>query len=164
MRAFFSKGPLRPKKKMDGKKIHFRTGFPSTPLEITGNPDRLKQMIVNLLLNAIEAIELEGIITAETELLNENIEYMSQALKESFFKRHGGILRIGIRDNGVGIPPEFKDKVFDPYFTTKNYGTGLGLAIVSKIVEEHQGYVSLSSKPGQGALFEVFIPANLLPG
>jgi PAS domain S-box-containing protein len=146
------------RKKVGKKRIHFRTHFPSAPLEVTGSPDRLKQMIVNLLINAIEAVELEGVITMQIELLKENNVYMSKVLKNGLPNKHNSTVKIGIGDTGLGIPWEYKDKIFDPYFTTKRYGTGLGLAIVSKIAEEHHGYVSVSSKPGQGALFEVFVP------
>jgi len=150
------------KKKVGGKSIHFKTDSRLKSPEITGNPDRLKQMIVNLLINGVEAIDSEGVITTETGFLDEKNEYMSKALKNNFFKKHKSVLRIGIKDTGLGIPTEFKEKIFDPYFTTKSYGTGLGLAIVSKIVDEHHGYVSVSSEHGQGALFEVFIPADTL--
>jgi signal transduction histidine kinase len=119
-------------------------------------------MIVNLIINAIEAIEVEGTITLRTELLKKSDMYLSEVLKESFFYRYKNIIRITIEDTGQGIPPESKDRIFDPYFTTKIYGTGLGLSIVAKIVEEHQGYVSVSSKSDQVTIFEILIPANLI--
>ena len=153
---------LLAKKKVGKKRIHFRRDPSSTPQEIIGNPDRLKQMAVNLLVNAVEAIEADGVITTAAGFLDEENEYMSRALKNRFFKKHKSVFRICIKDTGAGIPLEFKEKVFDPYFTTKGYGTGLGLAVVSKIVEEHQGYVSVSSEPGQGSMFEVFLPADTL--
>ncbi len=153
---------LLARKKIGEKRIQFKTELPSTGLEITGSPDRIKQMIVNLIINAIEAIEVEGTITLRTELLKKSDMYLSEVLKESFFYRYKNIIRITIEDTGQGIPPESKDRIFDPYFTTKSYGTGLGLSIVAKIVEEHQGYVSVSSKSDQGTIFEVLIPANLI--
>jgi len=150
------------RKKIGEKRIQFFTDFAPASFEITGNPDRIKQMIVNLIINAIEAIEVEGTITLKTELLKESDIYIDNVLKESFFDRYKNIIRIAIEDTGKGIPPEFKDKIFDPYFTTKSSGTGLGLSIVSKIVEEHQGYVSASSKSGSGTVFKVLIPTNLI--
>ena len=151
---------LLAKKKVGNKAIRFETYFSLNSLELRGNPDRLKQMLVNLLMNSIEAIDSEGVIRTETELLYKGNEYMNKALKDSLFNVYKSILRISIRDSGTGILAEFKDKVFDPYFTTKSYGTGLGLAIVSKIVEEHQGYVSVQSEPGCSTVFEIFIPAD----
>ena len=153
---------LLARKKIGEKRIQFKTELPSTGLEITGSPDRIKQMIVNLIINAIEAIEVEGTITLRTELLKKSDMYLSEVLKESFFYRYKNIIGITIEDTGQGIPPESKDRIFDPYFTTKIYGTGLGLSIVAKIVEEHQGYVSVSSKSDQVTIFEILIPANLI--
>jgi len=149
-------------KKIGVKSIQFKTELPPAGLEITGSPDRIKQMIVNLIINAIEAIEVEGTITLGAEMLKESDMSLSKVLKESFFYRYKNIIRITIEDTGQGIPPESKDRIFDPYFTTKSDGTGLGLSIVAKIVEEHQGYVSVSSKSDQGTIFEVLIPANLI--
>lgn len=147
------------RKKMGEKRIVFHTHFASEPPEITGNPGRLKQMMVNLLTNAAEAIELEGVVDISAELLNEDSGFMRGHLQQSLFHKFKNILKIGVEDNGVGVPLEFKDKIFDPYFTTKKLGTGLGLAIVSKIAGEHEGYVSLTSEPGKNTLFEVFLPA-----
>jgi len=148
------------KKKVGRKRIRFETHLPGLPLEITGNPDRLRQMALNLLINAVEAIEFEGVITTEAGFIDETQEPINETLKDNFFKKYRDILRIEVKDTGPGVPVEFKDKIFDPYFTTKNYGTGLGLAIASKIVEEHRGYVALSDGSDQGALFEVFLPKN----
>ena len=67
------------------------------------------------------------------------------------------VLRITIRDNGEGIPPENPSHVFDPFFTTKDTGTGLGLAIVHRIVEAHEGTIMASNPPGGGAQFEIRI-------
>ena len=85
---------------------------------------------------------------------------MSRTLEENAFRRFENVpLRIRVEDSGSGIRTEIKDRIFDPYFTTKPQGTGLGLAIVSRIAGEHQGYVSVSGEPGKSTLFEVFFPA-----
>lgn len=148
------------RKNASGKTIEFESDFPLEQLQITGNPDRVKQMVLNLLINAVDAIESTGTITVQAGLVDERHQYVSEALKYSFFRKHRNIARIGIRDTGHGIPEEIKKKIFDPYFTTKSHGTGLGLAIVSKIVDEHHGYISFSSEQGEGTLFEVFFPAE----
>jgi len=147
------------RKKMGKKRIVFHTHFTPEPPEISGNPGRLKQMMVNLLTNAVEAIEIEGVIDIRAELLNENSGFMRGPLEQSLFHKFKNVLKIAIEDNGTGVPLGFKDKIFDPYFTTKKFGTGLGLAIVSKIAGEHKGYVTLSSGSGENTLFEVFLPA-----
>jgi two-component system sensor histidine kinase HydH len=67
-------------------------------------------------------------------------------------------IKITIADTGKGISPSNLRKIFDPYFTTKSTGTGLGLAIVHKIVEAHQGNIKVTSTPGKGTLFTLFIP------
>jgi len=69
-------------------------------------------------------------------------------------------LTISIQDSGCGIPEEFIDSVFSPFFTTKEKGTGLGLAVASKTIEGHGGNIQVTSKEGKGSTFYVFIPNN----
>lgn len=146
------------KKQLGKKPIRFHCHFRPENLEILGNPGRLKQMMVNLLLNAVEAIENEGVVTIKADLVSQKSGPLGGMLKGSSLEKVRQVLRISIEDDGIGVASEFRDKIFDPYFTTKSYGTGLGLAIVSKIVEEHEGYMSFISELGKGALFEVFLP------
>lgn len=146
------------RKQLGKKRIRFHSYFRPEHPEILGNLGRLKQMMVNLLMNAIEAIEHEGVVTIRANLVSRNSGPMSGMLKGCSLEKVRHVLRIGVEDNGIGVALEFRDKVFDPYFTTKSHGTGLGLAIVSKIVEEHEGYISFVSEPGRGTLFEVFLP------
>jgi signal transduction histidine kinase len=70
----------------------------------------------------------------------------------------GETVTIRVRDTGVGIPPRLQDKIFEPYFTTRDFGTGLGLTLVYKIVKEHLGEIELDSKPGAGSSFAISIP------
>ncbi len=69
-------------------------------------------------------------------------------------------VRIAVRDEGCGIPPEKQDKIFDPFFTTKENGTGLGLAIASMIVEQHQGLLTAQKNPGKGMTFCLELPLD----
>ncbi|MBU1564358.1 MAG: hypothetical protein KJ630_01865 [Proteobacteria bacterium] len=101
--------------------------------------DKLKQVVLNLLLNAIQAMPNGGSLTVRTE-------------------RDGGMVVIIIRDSGVGIPPENLQRVFDPYFTTKNNGTGLGLALSAKIIEEHGGTMKIFSTPNEYTEVQVMLP------
>lgn len=147
------------KKKLGDKRITFHTHFNPSRLEILGNPGRLKQMMVNLLMNAVEAIERQGVINISTDLLDRDNELMSGMVYDISVSEAKGLLRISVEDNGVGIPTELRGKIFDPYFTTKKFGTGLGLAIVSKIAAEHSGYVSLVSGSGENTRIDVCLPA-----
>ncbi len=103
--------------------------------------DKMNQVFLNLFLNAIQAMEQGG-----------ELKVWAQKDKQT--------ISITIRDNGVGIEPENLGRVFDPYYTTKNNGTGLGLAMSSKIVEEHGGWIEVSSLPGEYTEVRVVLPWN----
>jgi signal transduction histidine kinase len=75
-----------------------------------------------------------------------------------------GALALEVRDQGVGIPPELRDKVFEPFFTTRQKGTGLGLALVKKVVEAHRGRIELESEVGRGTTVRMLLPRDELPG
>ncbi len=113
--------------------------------------DKIKQVFLNLLKNAIEATPDGGNITIEIRGQGaEAISHQPSASK--------GFVEISVSDTGPGIPPENLEKVFDPFFTTKPRGAGLGLAISRKIVEDHGGHIEVRSSPGQGATFTVRLP------
>jgi two-component system sensor histidine kinase HydH len=105
--------------------------------------DRFSQCLLNLYLNAIQAMEAGGSLFIRC-----------------FFHSENKRICIEIADTGKGIPPEDIKKIFDPYFTTKNTGTGLGLAIVHKIIEAHQGNIRVKSTPGKGTVFTISLPAS----
>ncbi|SYZ74104.1 putative NtrC family signal transduction histidine kinase [Candidatus Zixiibacteriota bacterium] len=107
---------------------------------LSGNADRLKQMIINLIRNSLEACR-PGAGRIYIGLRKENDEPI-----------------LTIVDNGSGIPEELRSKIFNPYFTTKNTGTGLGLAIVHQIVEEHHGRIEIISPPSGGTEFRIIFP------
>lgn len=109
------------------------------------DPDRITQVVVNLVLNAVQAQPGGGTVRVETE--------MSGA----------GLLAIRIRDEGMGIPDEHLGKLFEPFFTRRAgsmEGTGLGLPICQKLVEAHDGYIEVESKMGRGSCFSVFLPTE----
>ncbi|MHB8482909.1 MAG: GAF domain-containing sensor histidine kinase [Nitrospiria bacterium] len=112
---------------------------------------QIKQVLLNLLINAIDALPpSDGIIKVKTG---------------SFKKLEIPWVGIQIEDNGIGIPPENMENIFDPFFTTKHEskereGTGLGLAIVHQIVQDHRGEVDVKSKPNVGTVFSVDLPSN----
>jgi signal transduction histidine kinase len=108
--------------------------------EIWADPDQLKQIVLNLILNAIEASPAGGQVT-----LN---------IRDS----EDGTVVIEVRDQGPGIPAEQQEHIFDPFFTTKETGTGLGLALVHQMVVEHGGAIDVESAPGRGTAFRVALP------
>ena len=108
--------------------------------------ERLTQALLNLFLNAVQAMEAGGALVVRLE------KEPDPAGGERF--------RLSVRDSGVGIAPEALASIFTPYFTTKAAGTGLGLAIVQQIVEGHGGRVLVESQPGQGSTFTLLLPLN----
>ena len=111
--------------------------------EINIDPDRFNQVLLNLYLNAIEAMEPGGKLRIEISDSEEN-----------------GGLNIQVSDTGNGIPAEDLPKIFDPYFTTKSSGTGLGLAIAHNIVETMGGGIEVTSEVGKGTTFRITIPST----
>ena len=122
------------------KGVVIQTELQADVVAVLIDPDRIKQVFLNLYLNAIGAMEGGGIL--------------SVALLSMTDRR----IRIEVRDTGVGIDPQDLDRIFDPYFTTKSSGTGLGLAIVQKIIEAHRGEIQVASTPGLGTTVSVILP------
>ncbi|BAE50771.1 response regulator [Paramagnetospirillum magneticum] len=106
---------------------------------------QLNQVIMNVVANAVDAIEGKGVITVRTF-------------------RQDGMFAIAVSDTGSGIPPEIQERIFDPFFTTKpvGQGTGLGLSISYGIIKSHDGRIEVSSHPGQGTEIRILIPINLV--
>jgi len=111
--------------------------------------EQMKQVFMNLILNAIQAMKEGGSIYISTR---------------PYFKNEGGepeqFVQVEIRDTGVGIPEENLDHIFDPFFTSKDEGSGLGLSISHQIVQEHGGYVTVESKIGAGTSFFINLPVG----
>lgn len=112
--------------------------------KIDADPEQLKEVLVNLLVNACEAMGGEGSIVIREE--------------EGVVAPLGYVVVIRVSDNGPGIPEAIQDKVFQPFFSTKDEGTGLGLSIAKRIVEEHGGWLNLKSKEGKGTTFIITLP------
>ncbi len=103
----------------------------------------MQQVLVNLLLNAIEAVEEKGMVTIRS-VMTPDRQYQ----------------KVEIEDTGRGIPKAHAGKIFDPFFSTKKSGTGLGLAVSYGIVQKHNGQIDMSSEPGKGTRFTIAIPAS----
>ncbi len=128
------------KPQINSKEIYFRfKGLESSTLAHI-DPDKLQEIMLNLLLNSISAIKEKGNIAVE---LN---------------KRNKKELEIKYSDDGVGIKKEHLPQIFNPFFTTKNIGTGLGLSICKKIIEAHNGSIEVKSEEGKGAFFAIRLP------
>lgn len=109
--------------------------------EIVGDPQKLRQVFLNLTMNAIESMPHGGSLHIRTR------------------KGHDSVV-VSFRDSGIGIPPENLKEIFYPFFTTKDRGTGLGLSIAYRIIEEHGGNITVHSAPGAGTTFEVTLPMS----
>ncbi len=120
--------------------VRIETELPGGLPEVMGDPDQLKQVFLNLVTNAVQAMEPTG-GTIKIGGGGEN-----------------GYVELTVEDNGPGIPPEDLHKVFDPFFTKRAEGTGLGLTIVHRILDEHDGHIEVESGP-QGTKFTVSLPA-----
>jgi signal transduction histidine kinase len=111
---------------------------PSLP-EVEHDSDQIHQVLLNLLLNALQAIDTNGKITVTV-------------------KPQGATAVVEVSDNGRGIPPDHLPNIFRPFYTTKGDGTGLGLSLARRIVEDHQGRIDVTSTVGQGTTFAVLLP------
>jgi PAS domain S-box-containing protein len=128
---------------------------------IYGDKGQLNQVMQNLLLNAVEAIEAEpGDKLGRISIRAENSTIDS---KNQFQLKPGNYVKVSIEDNGTGIPAEIMDKVFDPYFSTKDRGSqkgmGLGLTLCYWIIKRHDGHIRLESQQGKGTTVFLYLPA-----
>jgi signal transduction histidine kinase len=130
---------------LGSKLISLDRRYTAAPDTVSGDEYQLLQAFMNLLLNAIEAVGTNGLLTVSTEIGEE--------------QPRGRCVRIQIRDDGIGIPPENLSRLFEPFFTTKKTGTGLGLAICRRIVHEHGGDITAQSEVNKGATFSISLPA-----
>jgi CheY-like chemotaxis protein/two-component sensor histidine kinase len=133
-------------------KINLDKGLPA----VWGNAPQIRQVLMNLVINASEAIgEKEGIIRVTTSRVTGG---QGSAFNNAANLTAGDYVRLEVSDNGCGLTEEAKTKIFDPFFTTKLAGRGLGLAVVQGIVRAHGGAIEMESAPGQGATFQVSLP------
>jgi len=130
---------------------------------VDGDPSQLQQVIMNLVLNASEAVADKGgrirIATSRVELIRGEL---TDALPSPDLAG-GTYACLEVTDNGCGMTPEVRARIFDPFFTTKFTGRGLGLAAVLGIVRSHRGALTVHSQPGQGSTFRVYLPAVAAP-
>ena len=140
------------------KNIQIRTKFPRDLWPVHGDPTQLHQILLNLCVNARDAMPEGGelLVAAENRTVDE--QYLAMNPEAS----SGSFVVLQVSDAGSGIPPEVLEKIFDPFFTTKEpgKGTGLGLSTVLGIVKSHGGFLNIETRVGAGTTFRIFIPAS----
>ncbi len=130
-------------RRLDRRGIILETQLSAVPLPVYGNRTELQQIIVNLMLNAIDELKSGDKLRVLTRVVEEH---------------HRRLFHLIVEDTGPGIAAENQQQIFEPFFTTKDTGTGLGLAIVKRIVENNRWNISVWSEPGKGTRFKITIP------
>jgi len=141
------------------KNIEVRNSTPRGGLWVVkGDPTQLHQVLLNLCVNARDAMPEGGVLTlsAENVMLDENYASMNKEAKA------GPHVRLQVQDTGTGMPPDVVERIFEPFYTTKDIGkgSGLGLSTSLAIIKSHGGFVRVQSEPGKGTLFDVHLPAQ----
>ena len=137
--------------RVEGRLVTFERKLDAENDVLEGDQHQLEQAFVNLLLNAVEAINANGTLAVSTELLADD----QLQLRGRDARRW---MRIRISDTGAGITQENMVRLFEPFFTTKQNGTGLGLAVTRRIIEEHNGTIQVESQSGEGTTFTIMLP------
>jgi PAS domain S-box-containing protein len=146
-------------KKTFPKNIEITGRYPENLWSIKGDPTQLHQVLLNLSVNARDAMPKGGSLTIAAENFNVDEHYASMTLGA----KAGPYVMLRVSDTGTGMPRPIIDKMFDPFFTTKDMGkgTGLGLSTVLGIVKSHDGFMSIYSEVGSGTTFKIFLPAEI---
>jgi CheY-like chemotaxis protein len=129
--------------------------------DVHADPSQISQVLLNLCLNARDAMPEHGELTLRTE----NVQFSEEQARGQVQVRPGEFVCLRVADTGCGIAPETMPRIFEPFFTTKGpgKGTGLGLAMVFGIVEQHRGWIQCHSTVSEGTRFEVYLPRHLPP-
>jgi two-component system, cell cycle sensor histidine kinase and response regulator CckA len=140
------------------KNIEFRTAYGKRLSAILGDTTQLHQVLLNLCVNARDAMPNGGTLTLQAENVEIDATHAS-AVPEA---KPGNYVAWRVKDTGTGIPPEIVERIFEPFFSTKgpDKGTGLGLSTVMGIVKGHGGFLQVQSAPGQGSTFSIYLPAD----
>lgn len=140
------------------KSISVRQNIPRDIWTILGDATQLHQLLMNLCVNARDAMPDGGTLNVSAE---------NKTIDERYARKHveakpGSYLMLVVQDTGTGMPPEIRDRIFEPFFTTKEQGkgTGLGLSTVYSIVKSHDGFITVESEVGKGSAFGIYLPAS----
>jgi len=139
-----------------GEGIALSTELHPEPLRLFADSGQLEQMLMNLAVNARDAMPEGGTLHISTEAVTLDEEF----LKRRGFGTLGCYARLSVTDSGIGLDQATRERIFEPFFTTHKVGggPGLGLSIVHGIVESHKGHIEVESTPGQGCVFRVYLP------
>lgn len=140
------------------KRIYFERHLPEDLWRVRGDPTQIHQVLMNLVVNARDAMSDGGTLEVSAENVELDPHYV--VMREDV--EPGPYVRISVSDNGAGIPKEILGQIFDPFFTTKEVGkgTGLGLSTVAAIVDSHGGFVDVYSEERKGTTFKLHLPAS----
>jgi signal transduction histidine kinase len=144
--------------KVIGEDIGLMTTFKDEDVIVMVDSVQIEQVLINLATNARDAMPDGGRLTISTEL----VELDGKYLKTNNYVEAGKYALISVMDTGAGMDDKAKERIFEPFFTTKEFGkgTGLGLSIVYRIIEQHNGYINVYSKIGEGTEFKIYLPVN----
>ncbi|MBI5039329.1 MAG: PAS domain S-box protein [Nitrospirae bacterium] len=120
---------------------------------VEADEGQIRQVIHNLVINALHAMPQGGVITIRCE-------NMTVGTKAPLPLKEGDYIRVSVEDSGIGIPEEHLSRIFDPYFTTKQTGSGLGLPTSYSIIKRHDGLITVNSRLGTGTIFHIYLPAS----
>lgn len=141
---------------MVGEKVSLTMSCSPQTLQVTADSGQLEQVMINLASNAQHAMPDGGTLSITTESLG---------IDPAFIGRHGlgkpgNYVLISVTDDGIGMEPATLQRIFEPFFTTRSArnGTGLGLSMVYRIITEHNGFIAVSSAPGKGSTFRIYLP------
>ncbi len=137
---------------LSGSNVRCEFDLPDDSLAAEVDEGQIKQVLHNLILNAVQAMPEGGDIRVRAEKVLSSTD-VELPLKP------GEYVTLSIQDHGTGIKKEHLHRIFDPYFTTKQKGSGLGLAVVHSIIDKHDGHVRVESEAGEGTAFQVYLPA-----
>lgn len=138
-------------------RISVRLQLSPAPVRITAEASELERILLNLALNAADAMADDGVLTIETAVVQGRLSGESEG------PRRGPYGRLTVTDTGAGMTPEIKNRIFDPFFTTKEKGTGLGLSSVAHTVRQLQGTIFVESQRGRGTSVIVILPLATQP-
>jgi PAS domain S-box-containing protein len=139
-----------------GEGIEIEMNLPEKPLFIMADSHQIEQVLMNLAINAKDAMPNGGHFVINSETIAMDNEF----IKVSGFGKPGEYVKITVTDNGLGMDRATRERIFEPFFTTKEYGggTGLGLSVIYGIIKQNNGYIDVYSELGEGTTFSIFLP------
>lgn len=149
------KGMERMLVRIIGEDIHLDSQLEPRLDKIKADTSQMEQIILNLTVNAVDAMPDGGTLTIKTQ----NINFPQDAANRPADSRPGNFVYLSFYDSGAGIDKKVISQIFEPFFTTKANGTGLGLSVVYGIVKQHNGWIDVHSEPGGGTTFSIYFPA-----